>query len=66
MTLKNAAFFALVGVALLTILLTVYLIGNLSGVVRGFTPPVILLTSLIQWFASLGLLVFFAVFHRTH
>jgi hypothetical protein len=38
MTLKNAALFALVGMALLTALLTVNLILNVSGVVRGFIP----------------------------
>jgi membrane-associated PAP2 superfamily phosphatase len=64
MTLKNAALFALLAMALLTILLTVNLIVNLSGVMRGFIPPVTLLTALIQWLASLGVFVFFLVFHR--
>ena len=65
MTLKYAAFFALVGMALLTVLLTVNLILNVSGVLRGFIPAVTLLTSLVEWVASLGVLVFFVVFHRT-
>ena len=64
MTLKSAAFFALVGMALFMVLLTVSLIINVSGVVRGFIPAMALLTSLIQWVAGLSLLVFFAVFHR--
>jgi len=65
MTLKNAALFAVVGMVLLTILLTVNLIENLSGVVRGFIAAVALLRSLVEWLASLAVLVFFVVFHRT-
>ena len=48
MSLKNAAFFALVGMVLLTVLLTRSLIINVSGVMRGFIPAVALLTSLVQ------------------
>ena len=65
MTLKNAALFALVGMILLTVLLTVNLIENLSGVLRGFIAAVALLASLVEWLASLAVLVFFAVFHLT-
>ena len=65
MTLKNAAFLALVGMVLLTVLLTMNLINNVSGVVRGFIPVMALLISLVQWLASVSVLVFFAVFHRT-
>ena len=65
MTLKNAALFALVGMALLTVLLTVNLIENLSGVLRGFIAAVVFLSSLVEWLASLAVLVFFVVFHRT-
>jgi hypothetical protein len=65
MTLKNAALFALVGMVLLTVLLTVNLVENLSGVLRGFIADVALLASLIEWLASLAVLVFFVVFHRT-
>jgi hypothetical protein len=64
MTLKNAAFFALIGMALLTVLVTVGLITNVSGVMGGYIPAVAVLTSLIQWVASLSLLVFFIVFHK--
>jgi hypothetical protein len=64
MTLRNAALFALLAMALLTAMLTVNLILNLSGVMRGFIPPVTLLTSLIQWLASVGVFVFFLVFHK--
>jgi uncharacterized membrane protein YdbT with pleckstrin-like domain len=65
MSLKNAAFFAVIGMVLLTVLLTVSSIVNVSGVVRGFIPAMALLTSLIQWVASLSVLVFFVVFHRS-
>jgi hypothetical protein len=65
MTLKNAAFFALVGMVLLTVLLTVSLIVDISGVARGLVPAVTLLASLVHWVAGVSLLVFFAVFHRT-
>lgn len=65
MTLKNAALFALLGMMLLTVLLTVDLIVNVSGLMRGFVPPMALLTSLIRWVASLSVSVFFAVFHKT-
>ena len=64
MTLKSAALFALLAMALLTLVLTVNLIVNVSGVMRGFIPPVTLLTSLIQWLASVGVFVFFLVFHK--
>jgi hypothetical protein len=63
MTLKNAAFFAVVGMALLTVLETVRLITDVSGVMRGFIPAVTLLSALIFWVASLSVLVFFGVYY---
>jgi hypothetical protein len=65
MTLKSAAFFALVGMALLTVLLTVSLIVNISSVARGLLPAMVLVRSLVEWVAAVSLLVFFAVFHKT-
>jgi hypothetical protein len=65
MTLKNAAFFALVGMLLWTAVLTVRLIINVSGVVNGVVPAVTVLTLLMEWVASLSLLVFFAVFQKS-
>lgn len=65
MTLRNAAFFALVGMLLWTVVLTVRLFIDISGVINGIIPAVTLLTLLIQWFASLSVLVFFAVFHQS-
>jgi hypothetical protein len=64
MTLKQAAFLALAGMALLTVLLTANLISSFSGVARGIIPAVALFTSLIDWLASLSVLLFFAVFYK--
>jgi len=65
MTLKNAALFALVGMLLWTLVLTVRLIIDVSALVNGVVPAVTVLTLLIEWLASLSLLVFFAVFHKS-
>ena len=64
MTLKSAAFLALAGTALLTILLIVDLVGDISAVAGGLLPPVRLLSSIIYTFASLSAAVFFYVFHK--
>jgi hypothetical protein len=65
MTLKNAAFFALVGMLLWTLVLTVRLIIDVSALMNGVVPAITVLTLLIEWLASLSLLVFFAVFHKS-
>ena len=65
MTLRSAAGLAIVGMALLTIRLTVNLITNISGVLGGFIPANALLVSLINFLAGLSLLVFFAVFYKS-
>lgn len=65
MSLKNAALFAVVGMVLFTLLVTVALFRNASGLINGFIPPVTVLISLIEWVASVSLLVFFIVFHKT-
>jgi hypothetical protein len=65
MTLKNAALFALIGMVLWTIVLTVRLIFAVSGVVDGIVPAITLVSAVIEWVASLGLTVFFAVFHKS-
>jgi hypothetical protein len=64
MTLKQAAFLALSGMALLTVLLTVNLISKFAEVTRGIIPAMTLLTSLVDWLASLSVLLFFAVFYK--
>ena len=64
MSLKNAAFLALVGMILVTILLIADLIGDVLGVVRGLIPVIRLLTSIIYAFAGLSVVVFLYVFHK--
>jgi hypothetical protein len=64
MSLKNAAFLALVGMTLVTILLMAVLIGDALAVVRGLIPVMRLLASLIYAFASLSVLVFLYAFHK--
>jgi hypothetical protein len=64
MTLKTAALMALVGMILLTILLVGGLIVNITGVMSGVVPAVVLLTSLIQVFATLSLAVFLYAFRK--
>lgn len=63
MTLKNAAFLALIGMVLLTILLVVGLINTTLGVARDVVPAMALLASIVHVFASITVLVFFAVFY---
>jgi UPF0716 family protein affecting phage T7 exclusion len=64
MTLKNAAFMALVGMILATLLLVAGFIGDVVGVVRGLIPAVRLLTSFIYAFAGLSVVVFLYAFHK--
>ena len=64
MSLKNAALLALVGIALLTILLAAHLISTVLGVLRDLIPPVVLLSSLVHLFASVCVLMFLFVFYR--
>jgi hypothetical protein len=64
MSLKNAAFLALVGTSLVTILLIAILIGDALAAVRGLIPVMRLLTSLIYAFASLSVVLFLYAFHK--
>ena len=64
MTLKNAALLALIGIALLTIVVVVGFIVSLVGFLRGAVAAVPLLASFIRVFATLSLAVFFYVFHK--
>jgi hypothetical protein len=64
MSLKTAAFFALIGMVLLTVLLAVGFIRDLSALSSGAIAAVVLLTSLIHLLASLGVTVFLYVFHK--
>ena len=64
MTLNKAAFLALVGMTLATILLVVGFIGDVLGFVRGLIPAMRLLTSFIYAFAGLSIVVFLYAFHK--
>jgi hypothetical protein len=64
MSLKNAALVALIGMLVLSILLVVDFISNISNVMGGLVPAVILFRSLIYTIASLCLTAFFFVFHK--
>ena len=64
MTLKNAAFLALIGTALLTILMAADFINTVLGVARDVIPAMALLRSLVYLLASLTATVFFYVFNR--
>jgi hypothetical protein len=65
MTLKNAAFFAFIGMALLTVLLAVGFIRDFSALLAGAIAAMALLISLIHLLAGLSVAVFFYVFHKT-
>jgi uncharacterized protein YybS (DUF2232 family) len=64
MNLKNAAFLALIGTILASILLVYNLVFAVLNVMRGLVPVDTLLTTLIYAFAGLSLAVFFYVFHK--
>jgi hypothetical protein len=64
MTLKNAAFLALVGMILLTVLLAAGCIVSVTGFLNGVVSAATMFASLIRVFATLTLAVFFFVFHK--
>jgi hypothetical protein len=64
MTLKNAAFMALVGMILATIPLVVGFIGDVFALMRGLIPAMRLLISFINAFAGLSAVVFLYAFHK--
>jgi hypothetical protein len=64
MSLRSAAFFALIGMALLTVLLALGFIRDVSAMLDGAIAAVTLLTSLIHLLASLSVTVFLYVFHK--
>jgi len=65
MNLKSAAFLALLGMILLTVLLIGDFITVVKGILHDVIPAVMLLRSIIYLLASLGLTIFLWVFHRT-
>ena len=64
MTLKSAAFFALIGMTLLTVLLAVGFIRDVSSFLAGAIAAITLLISLIHLLASLSVTVFLYVFYK--
>jgi hypothetical protein len=64
MTLKSAAFFALIGMILLTVLLAVGFIRDVSAILVGAIAAIALLKSLIHLLASLSVTIFLFVFHK--
>jgi hypothetical protein len=64
MTLKSAALFALVGMILLTVVLALGFIRDLSGFTAGAVAAMAMLISLIHLLASLSVTVFLYVFHK--
>jgi hypothetical protein len=64
MNLKNAAFLALIGTILTSVLLLYNLIFSVLNVARGLIPLDTLFSTLIYAFASVSLAVFFYVFHK--
>jgi hypothetical protein len=64
MTLKGAAFLAMIGTILLAALLLWNLIFTVLNVLRGLVAADLLLSSLIYTFAGVSVAVFFYVFHK--
>jgi hypothetical protein len=64
MSLKNAAFLALIGMLLLTILMAADYVKAVWGVLNDVFPAMALLRSIVYLLASLSVLAFFYVFNR--
>jgi hypothetical protein len=64
MNIKSAAFLAMIGTILATILLVYDFISSTLNVMRGLIPAMTLFPSLIYVIASLSLAIFFFVFHK--
>src|SRR5581483_7565188 len=64
MTLKNAAALAFAGMLLLSVVLLLGFVRDLSSFLRDLIPGLRLFASLIYLFASLSLTVFLLVFYK--
>jgi hypothetical protein len=64
MALKHAAFFALIGMTLLTVLLAAGFIRDILAFLSGVVAAMALLKSGIYLLASLSVAVFLYVFHK--
>jgi hypothetical protein len=65
MSLKNAAFLAFIGMALLSVVCALGFIGDISALLAGAIAPMMVLNSLIHLLASLSVAVFLYVFQKT-
>jgi hypothetical protein len=65
MSLKSAALFALVGMILLTAVLALGFISDISAYSAGAIAANVILVSVVHSLASLSLAVFLYVFHKT-
>ena len=65
MSLKTSAFLALIGMILLTVLVTADFINTVAGIMHDVVPAVALLRSLVYLLASLTVTVFFYVFQKS-
>jgi hypothetical protein len=65
MSLKTSAFLALIGMILLTVLVTADFINTAAGIMRDVVPAMALLRSLVYVLASLTVTVFFYVFQKS-
>jgi hypothetical protein len=64
MTMRSAAFWALLGAVLVAIVLVVGFVLDLLNAVRGLVPALRLITSFIYAFASVTAVLFLGVFRR--
>jgi hypothetical protein len=64
MTLKSAAFLALIGMILLTVVVALGFIRDISAFTAGAIAAMAILVSLIHLLASLSVTVFLYVFHQ--
>lgn len=64
MSLKRAALFALIGMALLTVLLAFDFVRDVLGLLSGVVAVVAVLKSAVHLLASLSVAVFLYVFHK--
>jgi len=64
MSTKAASFLAFVGMLVLTLLILVDLVRDISGVLRDIVPMLRLVRPIVYTFASLTATVFFFVFYE--
>jgi len=63
-SVKQAAFLAVIGMVLVTVMAVASLFQDVAGVLRGIVPAVAVFRSLIYSFASISLTVFLFVTYK--